>query len=191
MSPQRLTLFVSFAAMIAFPALAGAAMYKWVDEHGTTHYGDSVPPKYASRAVDRKGKPVVPPARVERSEAAATAPAEAQSEQQRAEAKRQLARERQDMALLSTYANENEIEQARQRELARVQDLLKINTAGLARSDKPGDRKKLEAYMERTRRETDGINARFDAQLARYREITQNAAPARSADAAGRTAPVK
>lgn len=191
MTLRGLTAFLSLTATVALALPAGAAMYKWVDEHGTTHYGDSVPPKYASRALDRNGKPVVQPARLERAEAVVKAPAEAQSEQQKAEARRQLERERQDKALLSTYANEAEIEQARQRELARMQDLLKINTAGLARSDKTEDRKKLEAHMERSRRETDTINARFDAQLARYRELTQNAAPARSASMTGETAPAK
>ena len=112
-----------------------------------------------------------------------------EAEKQKVEAKRQLDRQRQDTALLSTYANEGEIELARARALKRSQELLQRSTAGLARSGTAEDRQKLDSIMAQSRQETDTINARFDAQAARYRELkgpmaaasaTAQAAPANS-----------
>ena len=117
MKPARLALLACLSAF-AVSAPCAAAMYKWVDENGRTHYGDSVPPKYANRAGDRMSKPGAQPAKVEAPKPAEPLSAE-EMEKQKAEAKRQLDRERQDAALLSTYANEGEIELARARELKR------------------------------------------------------------------------
>ena len=71
------------------------------DEHGTTHYGDSVPPRYASRAAER-GKPAVQPAKNELPKVVQVVPSEEEQARRKAEAKRQLDRQRQDTALLSS-----------------------------------------------------------------------------------------
>jgi len=44
--------FKLLAALVAgltlsFPAMA--TLYKWVDDNGTTHYGETIPPEYADR----------------------------------------------------------------------------------------------------------------------------------------------
>ena len=170
MKPARLALLACMSAFAVSLPAAGA-MYKWVDEQGRTHYGDSVPPRYASRAGDRMAKPGVQPVKAEAPKPAAEPPSAEQTEQQKIDAKRQLDRQRQDTALLSTYASEAEIEQARSRELKRSQEVLKITSAGLASSKAREDRLKLDTIMAQSRQETDGINAKFDAQLARYREL--------------------
>jgi hypothetical protein len=182
MTPLRMTFLASFVAANALSLPAGAAMYKWVDENGTTHYGDSVPPRYASRASER-GKPAARPAKGEHPKAVQVAPSEEEQERRDAEAKRQLDRQRRDTALLSTYASEKEIELARTRELKRNQDTLKMASAGLARSGAREDQQRLDALMAQGRQETDSINAKFDAQLARYRELTKGAAEAPPAKA--------
>jgi len=169
------------AALSAGPA--GAAMYKWVDENGKTHYGDTIPPKYANRAGERLSKAGAVPVKSERPQAAEARPSEQDIEKQKQEARRQLEQKRQDNALLSTYANEQEIELARERELRRNQDTLKMATAGLAKSNAPGDRKKLDALMELGRQETDALNTKFDGHKARFREITGKPAVAQQASA--------
>jgi hypothetical protein len=188
MKPLGMTFFASLVAAAAFSLPASAAMYKWVDEHGTTHYGDSVPPRYASRAAER-GKPAVQPAKNELPKVVQVVPSEEEQARRKAEAKRQLDRQRQDTALLSTYASEKEIELARTRELKRNQDTLKMASSGLARSGTREDQQKLDALMTQSRQETDSINGKFDAQLARYRELTkpqEEAAPAAAQTAASR-----
>jgi hypothetical protein len=190
MKPLGMTFLASVVAVTALSLPAGAAMYKWVDEHGTTHYGDSVPPKYASRAAER-GKPGARPAKSEQPKAVQVAPSEEEQEKRKAEAKRQLERQRQDTALLSTYASEKEIELARTRELKRNQDTLQMASSGLARSGAREDQQKLDALMAQSRQETDSINAKFDAQLARYRELTRSPAEAAPATAQAQAAAPK
>jgi hypothetical protein len=186
MMPARRAMAACLFAFAAVSLPAGAAMYKWVDEHGRTHYGDSVPPKYANRAGERMSKPGGQQAKAEAPKPAAESLSAEEAEKQKVEARKQLDRQRQDTALLSTYANEGEIELARSRELKRSQDMLKMATAGLARSSAPDDRRKLDSIMAQGKQETDTINARFDAQVARYRELKGPVAAA-SSSVAGNT----
>jgi hypothetical protein len=162
--------------VLAAPVPALGAMYKWVDEQGITHYADSVPAKYASRAVDRAGRPLQTPKREPQAAHSDAAGVQQDAEPSAAEAKRRLDQQRQDQALLATYTSEDEIELARSRELKRNQDTMRMASTGLAGSRRPEDQRKLDALMELGRKETDSINAKFDAQKARYREITRPAA---------------
>jgi len=158
---------------------AQAAMYKWVDENGITHYGDSVPPKYASKVTSRTARPgsVKWDRQASGTDAAVN---EQELEKQRVEAKLQQERKRQDTALLSTYASETEIELARERELRRNQETLKVMSSGLAGSGSADDKQRLDALIAQSRKETDAINARFDAQKARFRELTAAAKTAQA-----------
>jgi len=174
----RFPLFVAAVlGMLAGPAQA--AMYKWVDEKGITHYGDQVPSRYA----DRAGEQLKKSGRTVKNEAKPVEqrPSEQELEKAKLEAKNQVERQRQDNALLSTYANENEIEQARERELRRNSDMLKHSTAGLAKSSAREDKQKLATLIDQNRQETDTINAKFDVQKARYRELTVGRAPTQTA----------
>lgn len=168
----------AFLMGIATPVQA--AMFKWVDEKGITHYGDHVPARYKDRAGDelkKSGRPVKnDPAPV-----AQRAPTQEELDRQRLQAKEQLERQRQDNALLATYASEAEIEQARERELRRNSDVLKHSSAGLAKSRSGDDKRKLDSLIEQSRQENDAINARFDAQKTRYRELTTGRSPAQTA----------
>jgi len=160
-----------FGALAAQPSLA--AMYKWVDEKGKTHYGDSIPPQYANRSSERLNKSGAVQTKAERTAQTAEArPSEQDIEKQKADAKRQLEQRRQDTALLATYSSEREIELARERELKRNQDTMRMATAGLAKSNSAEDKQKLEALMATGKQETDAINTKFDGYKARYRELT-------------------
>lgn len=100
---------------------AEATLYKWVDEKGTTHYDQTIPPEYAEQStvqINRKG-------RIEKRRVVETA-----AERQNNEAihAKKLAEEtalrenkRRDSALLNTYTNEQEIDLARDRSLQQVE----------------------------------------------------------------------
>lgn len=174
----------SIAAVTAFlmgiAAPLQAAMFKWVDEKGITHYGDHVPARYKDRAGDQLKKS----GRSMKGDQVSTAqsePAQDELDRQRVAAKEQRERQRQDNALLATYASEAEIDQARERELRRNSDVLKHSSAGLAKSNSGEDKRKLDSLIEQSRQENDAINAKFDAQKARYREITGGRAPTQTA----------
>lgn len=81
-------------------------IFKWVDEKGVTHYGDSIPPQYADRAkseINSKGLAVKPSQN--------TKPKDEKTSKVMTE------QERSDRALLAAYTTEQEIDAARDRNL--------------------------------------------------------------------------
>lgn len=110
----------SFLLIIAlgwvFPAQA--AMYKWVDAQGRTHYGDALPPQATGRAneiLDKQAQTI---------KQNAGALSQAQRDKKSAEQARlhkelqvKTERQRRDTALLNTYTAPSEIDLARDRNL--------------------------------------------------------------------------
>lgn len=47
-------------ALCALPLLAGAQVYRWVDEQGKVHYTDKPPPEARARATDIESRPTDP-----------------------------------------------------------------------------------------------------------------------------------
>ena len=100
---------------------AHATMYKWVDNKGKVHYGDTMPPEYANQGnaqlndngqVVKKVDAALTPAQIQaRDEAAAKA------KKEKAEAVEQ---QRRDKALLATYTEVEEIDLAMQRNLGQI-----------------------------------------------------------------------
>jgi hypothetical protein len=90
------------------------AAYKWVDEHGVTHYGDSVPAQYAtkeSRTLNKQG------IEVGRTEAQKSAEELAQTERE----KEAMVRQKQhDTFLLTTYTSVKDIESLRDERLEQI-----------------------------------------------------------------------
>src|SRR3990167_7391429 len=52
----QLKLLTAFIAGIAFSFPVAAKMYKWVDDKGTTHYGETIPPEYPNKDRSELGK---------------------------------------------------------------------------------------------------------------------------------------
>jgi len=104
---QKLNLILIFTALLPLAALADEPrVYKWVDEHGVTHYGDSIPAKYAELP-----KQVLNDHGVTVDELEGKKTAE-QLEAERIEQERLAAIEiqrRADQALLATYLSVDEI----------------------------------------------------------------------------------
>ena len=111
--------------LVAFSSSAGAdgnkrTLYKWVDDQGVTHYGDRIPPEYASQEqhiINSQG------VEINRLEAQKSPEQMAQEEQ-----KRQAAEEREsrDRNLLSTYVSVQEIERLRDQRLNLLADQIKV-----------------------------------------------------------------
>lgn len=95
-------------------AWADTPTYKWVDDQGVTHYGDSIPPQYAqkeSTVLNKEGVPIG-------HNAAAKSPAEVAAE---AAAHEQLAHQKQhDSFLLNTYTSVKDIEQVRDERMQQI-----------------------------------------------------------------------
>lgn len=56
---MRKRLLLVLIALIA-AAEVGATVYKWVDEHGVTHYSDAPPPKQKTQRLETQTSPALP-----------------------------------------------------------------------------------------------------------------------------------
>ena len=111
----------SFFYMLCISSSVLANTYKWVDEHGKTHYGDTIPAQYAGQGtseMDKKGLII-------KKTPAALSPDQRKAQEdalasQKVEALKVMERSRKDKALLNTYSNEQEIDMARDRNLQQI-----------------------------------------------------------------------
>jgi len=198
----QLRLIAVFIAGIAFSFPVAAKMYKWVDDKGTTHYGETIPPEYANKDRSELGKS----GRVIEKKEVLTPEERRASEQadtkKRADEEAALERKRRDKALVNTYSNEKEIDLARNRNLqqieARINSInsqLKMANDNLLAFQKEAstltnagkkihpslqeDLKesqerlaKLQQDLEKAKAEKATLDARYDADKARYKELT-------------------
>jgi Domain of unknown function (DUF4124) len=109
-----------------FAAAAGATngrtLYKWVDEQGVIHYGDRIPPEYATqerRVINSQG------VEISRIEAQKTPEALAAEDQKKLEAEQSKNRDRN---LLNTYASVQEIERLRDQRVTLLTDQIKVTS---------------------------------------------------------------
>jgi len=102
------------SVLLASAAYAQKPTYKWTDEKGVVHYGDSVPPEYSQReqAVMNKQGVVTQKRQAEMSPAEAADYAAAQKEEAQ--------RRQHDMFLVSTYPSVKEIENVRDTRLEQI-----------------------------------------------------------------------
>jgi Rps23 Pro-64 3,4-dihydroxylase Tpa1-like proline 4-hydroxylase len=122
MRTSRQTLALTL--ILALACGAGAALaqnsdkgvaYRWVDEHGVVHYGDTIPPQYARNSKQILNSEGVQIGQID---------AEKTPQQLAAEAHAQARREAQqqhDYFLLSTYTSVKDIESLRDERLAQIE----------------------------------------------------------------------
>ena len=185
--------FLGVAALCAvFSLNAEAKLYKWVDENGTTHYGETIPPNYANRNTQTLEK-----GRLQERESAREKPGKNSISLSRDE---EQARRR-DNALINTYSSEKEIDLARDRNLQQVEArtnsfsvLLKSAQENLVSLQQEAEKMtkqgrkvfksleediveanahiaKLENDLNQSLKETEAVKARYAADKARYREL--------------------
>jgi chromosome segregation ATPase len=190
-------LLMSAAALCAAVSLnAEAKLYKWVDNNGTTHYGETIPPEYADRDTKQIEKGRVKDRQdgfdTKLKDANKTDPA---IEKATREAKRR------DEALLNTYSNEKEIDLARDRNLLQVEARINSYTTMLKSAQTSLDdlhrendtltkqgRKippeltseiaeaealvaKRQKELDTNQKEMDAVKARYETDKQRYREL--------------------
>jgi hypothetical protein len=195
-------LFIALIVGITFSLPVAAKMYKWVDDNGITHYGETVPPEYANK--DRVE--LNPAGRVIKSEEAMTPERRQTKEQEdakkREEEKATLEQQRHDKTLVNTYSSVKEIDLARNRSVQQIDarinvigSLLKSASDNLAGLQKEADGytqknkeipdsvksdlqeaqsrvDKLNKDMEKPLAEKATIEARYSADKSRYIELT-------------------
>ena len=112
-----LGLILALAVMLPCGASADnrAIAYRWVDEQGVVHYGDSIPPQYAEKAHQQLNRQGV---EVGHAEAQKTAEQLAAEERDRMEAVKQ---KQHDSFLIATYTSVKDIETLRDQRLDQLQ----------------------------------------------------------------------
>jgi Domain of unknown function (DUF4124) len=198
----KLKLFVALITGLALSFPVAAKLYKWVDNNGTTHYGETIPPEYADKdrvELNKEG-------RVIKSEEVMTPERrrakELEEEKKREEDKAAYEQQLRDKTLLNTYSNVNEIDLAKTRSLQQIDARINVLDSYLksanekllalqaeANNDTEANRKipdslqedlkdaqdrliKLQQDSEKPNAEKAAMEARFAADRARYIELT-------------------
>ena len=195
-------LFVALVIGMTFSLPAAAKMYKWGDDKGVTHYGETIPPEYAHRdreELNKAGRVVEKKEVLTPEERHAK---ELEDIRKREDEEAALEQKRRDKALLNTYSGVKEIDLARVRNLQQVEARLNSISSQLKMADdkliglqkeadgytKTGKKTpaslqedlqesqarltKLQQDLEKSRAEKAAVEARYDADKARYRELT-------------------
>lgn len=183
----------------------GKTAYKWVDEKGVVHYGDSVPAEYSQRELRQLNSQGVEVGRRQ----AEMNPAEAAAFA--AKQKEELERKNHDLFLVSTYPSVKEIEDVRNARLdqingqisaaeayissltTRVEGLKQRSMMFAPYNTKPGARRMPDdlaeemvralselrtqnAALDTRRKERDSVVAQFDGDIKRFKELRTSAA---------------
>lgn len=195
-------LLVALLAGLAISLPASAKMYKWVDDKGTTHYGETIPPEYANKdrsELNKAGKVVKTQDVLTPEERRAK---EATDAKKRVDDEAAIEAKRRDKALVNTYSNEKEIDLARSRNLQQVEaritsisSQVKSANGSLLGLQKEADARKqsgkpvppslqedlqesqtrldrLQQDLDKAKAEKAAVEARYDADKARYKELT-------------------
>jgi hypothetical protein len=195
-------LLIALLVGFTFSPPAIAKLYKWVDEKGITHYGETIPPEYADRDREELSKSGRTVKVIEIPTAAERKALKEAEEKKRIEEKAAIERKRHDTTLTSTYSNSDEIDLARNRSLKQINSRINNNTSqlnlandNLARlqkefedytnSNKPippplqDELKDAQARVNRLQNNLDkslsdkaAVEARYDDDKARYHELT-------------------
>jgi hypothetical protein len=189
-------LMAGIALFAAFSTNAEAKLYKWVDDRGETHYSQTIPPEYAGHKhiqLDKEGRVIQKQDTPDKA-----SPDGRKTPEERAA----IEQRHKDKALLDTYTNASEIDLARNRNMQQVnarinsikiqippaQDSLdqhskekdgfvktgkKVPT--YLKNDLADDEAKLarlQQELTRAQSDADTIKARFDADKARFLQLT-------------------
>jgi hypothetical protein len=210
-----------FAALLAasLAAPAAAEIKCWTNKDGVRECGDVVPPEYSQQGYVRKNERGITVEQKERAKSMEELAEERRLAALEAERKREQARQdAKDRVLLNTFASVDDIELARDGQIANIDGQIKVtenqieklnvNLAGLiadaAEDERRGKapdaevtsrieslRQQIadnEAFIQDRRREQEALRVQYDRDIARFREL--KGLPAQSSPApASATAP--
>lgn len=195
-------LLVALIVGATFSLPATAKLYKWVDDNGTTHYGETIPPEYANKdrsELNKAGRVIKTEEVLTPEKRRAKVEAEAKKREQEKDA---LEQQRHDKTLINTYSSVKEIDLARARSLQQIDARINVIHSALktANDNLNGLQKEAENYTKAKKRipasleedlqdaharveklqkdielpqaEKAALEARYDADKARYMELT-------------------
>lgn len=195
-------LTILFIAGLALSLPVSAKTYKWIDDKGTTHYGETIPAEYANKdrtLLDQSGAIIKTQEVLTQEERRAKEAEKAKSSAEEAAVRDQKLH---DKSLTDTYSNVKEIELSRSRSIQQVESRinsinsqLKMTMDSLLglQADMDARRKaggkippslkddikdtqqrvnNLQLDLDKYKAEKQAVDARYDADKARYKELT-------------------
>lgn len=213
-------LALAAAALLASATPSRAATYRWVDEKGVVHYSDKLPPEAVNKANTQLTKEGIPIRKTDSALTPEQRRAlELDDERQRKAARQREEVARRDRALVASYTSEAEIDLARSRSMLTINNAINSSLAyteqlnkrrAEAESKKAQNQgKPLASTIDRElesidtelarqadlvtqkKREAASIEAKYDADKARWRELVAAKTVAEPAAAAPAPAPAK
>ena len=153
---------------------AEAKLYKWVDDKGTTHYGEVIPPEYANKDRDSISKSGLLDKRPEKVNPEALRAKEEAEQKRQVENQATMEQQRRDSALLNTYSNQNEIDMARDRSLVLIDARIESNKMLLISSQATldGHKKEFDSRSKTGKKIPQSLLndiAQTEARVARYK----------------------
>ena len=153
---------------------AEAKLYKWVDDKGTTHYGEVIPPEYANKDRDSISKSGLLDKRPEKVNPEGLRAKEEAEQKRKVENQATMEQQRRDSALLNTYSNENEIDMARDRSLVLIDARIESNKMLLISSQATldGHKKEFDSRSKTGKKIPQSLLndiAQTEARVARYK----------------------
>ena len=180
----------------------GHKMYKWTDKQGVVHYGSDIPPEYADQQkeqINAQGQTI------KTIDGAMTPEQRAARDKAKLEDAAKKEQQEHDKVLLSTYGSVTDIERARDSRLAAIQGQINLASSAVATLEKEGVQlekqrsvakdperlAKVDAAIAKQRHEMNAnqrsvmtkqdeklsVEKQYDADIARYRELTTPAKP--------------
>lgn len=142
LAPVTSCLAIFFAAFVMLPA---HALFKCVDEKGVTHYGDTMPPQCAKKAITEMSKQGSVVKQYDAPLTPEQLKAQDDERERRREAEKKITEQRlKDHALIATYGSEREFDVARDKDLAALDARKKTLVARNADIDKQLDKNQNE-----------------------------------------------
>ncbi len=153
--------------LLCIPA-ASAKLYKWVDDEGTIHYTDKIPPSQAKRAREEMSKQGVTVMETPRAQTQEEVEKAQELERLRAEQKRLIEKQREaDRVLLRTFRSEDDIILAQDGKLASIDVMIQLTQSNIRRQQsKLTQLQKRAASLERSgKKVTDQLLAHINITL--------------------------
>ncbi len=141
MNTLKLATIITLTVACAGQPVMAAKMYKWVDEHGTVHYSDKLPPDSSKKAHDELNErgimtKSVNRAKTDQEREAERLALEAEKQKRRAAAEKAAKARMQDQILLDTFTTERDLLMARDDRLGSIDSLIKITEGNNSRLTK-------------------------------------------------------
>ncbi len=169
MPMNRLATFILGCLLIlALLPCANARLYRWVDEGGTVHYTDRLPPKYVKKSHEELDAHGVTVNKVERAKTAEEIARDKRIQKLREEQRRLIEKQKaEDRVLLRTFRSVDDIQLTRDGKIATIDSMIAVDRGNIKRT-----KQRLEQMQDNAaelEKRGEAVSKRYLANIAQLR----------------------